>query len=224
MGLGERFLHKIIHNEAMKEDPPEIYGWRVFALACSACFGGMLFGVDIGIIGGVLTLPAFTEDYGISHLSKVAKADLHANIVSTLQAGCFVGALFAVYIAEKIGRRWGLIAAAAVAIVGCVLQAGGSGVIAVMYVGRFLAGLGVGAASMVCPLYVSENAPRAIRGGLTGIYQLFVSHELFEHNYRVTANFLADCYWCHAGLLDQLWLASTHGGQGNLQYVLDHVP
>ncbi|EON62500.1 hypothetical protein W97_01723 [Coniosporium apollinis CBS 100218] len=174
MGLGERFLHKIIHNEAMKEDPPEIYGWRVFALACSACFGGMLFGVDIGIIGGVLTLPAFTEDYGISHLSKVAKADLHANIVSTLQAGCFVGALFAVYIAEKIGRRWGLIAAAAVAIVGCVLQAAGSGVIAVMYVGRFLAGLGVGAASMVCPLYVSENAPRAIRGGLTGIYQLFI--------------------------------------------------
>ena len=39
---------------------------------------------------------------------------------------------------------------------------------------RFVAGVGVGMASMVTPLYVTENAPRAIRGGLTGLYQLFV--------------------------------------------------
>jgi len=43
-----------------------------------------------------------------------------------------------------------------------------------MYVGRFIAGLGVGAASMLTPLYVSECAPRAIRGGLTAFYQLFI--------------------------------------------------
>jgi hypothetical protein len=30
-------LKKIVHNEAMKEDPKEIYGWRVFMLACSVC-------------------------------------------------------------------------------------------------------------------------------------------------------------------------------------------
>lgn len=39
----------------------------------------------------------------------------------------------------------------------------------------FVAGVGVGGASMVVPLYISENAPRAIRGGLTGIYQLFIA-------------------------------------------------
>lgn len=44
-----------------------------------------------------------------------------------------------------------------------------------MYVGRLIAGFGVGKASMVTPLYISENAPRAIRGGLTGIYQLFIA-------------------------------------------------
>lgn len=53
------FLQHIVKNEAMANDPPSIYGWRVYALACSSCFGGMLFGMDIGIIGGVLTLPAF---------------------------------------------------------------------------------------------------------------------------------------------------------------------
>ena len=58
-GPGARFLYKVIKNDAMKEDPPQIYGWRTFMMACSACFGGMLFGFDIGTIGGVLTLPAF---------------------------------------------------------------------------------------------------------------------------------------------------------------------
>ena len=59
MGLGQRILFAAVRNDSMREDPPEIYGWRVFALAFSACFGGMLFGMDVGIIGGVLTLPEF---------------------------------------------------------------------------------------------------------------------------------------------------------------------
>lgn len=58
-GLGAKFLFKIVKNDSMKEDPPQIYGWRVFMLACSACFGGMLFGMDIGTIGGVLILKEF---------------------------------------------------------------------------------------------------------------------------------------------------------------------
>lgn len=54
-------LKRIIHNDAMKQDPHEIYGWRVYALACAACFGGMLFGFDTGAIGGVLKMPVFKE-------------------------------------------------------------------------------------------------------------------------------------------------------------------
>ncbi|KAK5172042.1 uncharacterized protein LTR77_003679 [Saxophila tyrrhenica] len=57
MGL----LTLLVHNDAIKTDPKEIYGWRVYALACSACFGGMLFGMETGIIGGVLTLDNFKE-------------------------------------------------------------------------------------------------------------------------------------------------------------------
>ena len=71
---------------------------------------------------------------------------------------------------DKWGRRWALIGTGAVTTVGAILQAGsaGKGSLGAMYVGRFVAGLGVGAASMLTPLYVSECAPRAIRGGLTG--------------------------------------------------------
>ncbi|KAK3651098.1 hypothetical protein LTR56_005862 [Elasticomyces elasticus] len=87
----------------------------------------------------------------------------------------FFGALIASYIADKLGRRTGLMIAAAVTIVGVVMQAAASGSIPCMYVGRLIAGFGVGAASMIVPLYISESAPRAIRGGLTGIYQLYIA-------------------------------------------------
>lgn len=48
-------------------------------------------------------------------------------------------------------------AAACLAIIGTIMQASASGQIAVIYVGRFVAGLGVGAASMVTPLYSTQT-------------------------------------------------------------------
>lgn len=64
MGLGNRFLNRVVRNDAMKIDPPEVYNFRIFALALCSCFGGTLFGMDIGIIGGVISLDTFKE-YGI---------------------------------------------------------------------------------------------------------------------------------------------------------------
>ncbi|KAF2007305.1 general substrate transporter [Amniculicola lignicola CBS 123094] len=174
-GPGARFLYKVIHNDAIKADPPQIYGWRAFMMAFSACFGGMLFGFDIGTIGGVLTLPAFMKKYGLDKLNAKAQADLSQNIASTLQAGCFFGCFLASWVSDRWGRRTSLIAMGLITIVGCIIQSASSGSLPSMYIGRLVAGFGVGGASMVVPLYISENAPRAIRGGLTGIYQLFIA-------------------------------------------------
>ncbi|KAL8415469.1 hypothetical protein RB596_006181 [Gaeumannomyces avenae] len=171
------FLQRVVKNDAMREGPSEIYGWRVYALACSACFGGLIFGIDTGVIGGVLRMDEFKEFYQLTdrHVSDLDRANLSANIVSTLQAGCFIGALLAAQAADRWGRRPVLIwAAGGISIIGVILQAAASGHLAPMYVGRFVSGFGTSFASMVNPLYIAENAPRAIRGGLTGIYQLFI--------------------------------------------------
>ncbi len=86
-------------------DPPEIYNLRVFLLALCSCFGGTLFGMDIGIIGGVITQDAFQKAFGFSQLStdqaKKADANLSADIVSVMQAGAFFGALFAYPVADR---------------------------------------------------------------------------------------------------------------------------
>lgn len=169
-----KILQKIVHNDSMHTDPPEIYGWRVYLLAASACFGAMSFGWDSSVIGGVIVLPPFVHDYKLGDPKSKASANLSANIVSTLQAGCFVGALAASPLTDRYGRKWCLVAVAIVILLGIIMQSAASGHLAAMYVGRFVSGLGVGAASSINPLYVSENAPRAIRGLLTGMYQLFI--------------------------------------------------
>jgi MFS family permease len=113
--------------------------------------------------------------FGLSSAEdKVALANLQANIVSTLQAGCFAGALIAAPIADKFGRKKGLIYTSIVVLIGVIMQFNAWGELAPLYVGRFINGLGVGAASMLVPTYISENVPRGIRGLLTGLYQLFI--------------------------------------------------
>ncbi|WYZ38722.1 hypothetical protein EsH8_III_000636 [Colletotrichum jinshuiense] len=185
------FLRRIVKNDAMKEDPVEIYGWRVFALAAASCFGGMLFGWDIGAIGGVLAMEATQKQYGYFDASKADKSNQDQNIVSTLQSGCFAACLITPYLTDRFGRRWSLIVTGIITTVGVIFQAASAehGNLPLMFVGRFVAGLGVGAASMLTPLYVSECAPRAIRGGLTAFYQLFI----------VTGTMLA--FWINYGSL-----------------------
>ncbi|KAJ8123190.1 hypothetical protein ONZ43_g804 [Nemania bipapillata] len=195
---GIRLLKKIVKNEAMKTDPKEIYGWRVFLLACSACFGAASFGWDSGVIGGVIKLEPFIEDYKLGDTSTIASANLQANIVSVLQAGCFVGALAAYPLADFWGRKWCLIYASMFTLAGVILQAAASGHLEPLYIGRFVAGLGVGASSVVNPIYVAENAPRAIRGLLTGMYQLFI----------VTGSLIA--FWTNFGAQLHLHGATTY--------------
>jgi len=176
MGLLVKFLRAVIRNDSMKEDPDEIYGWRVFALVFAACFGGMLFGWDTGAISGVLAMDQTKVRFGYDTWDKSSTITMEQNIVSTLQAGCFAGCLITGYLTDRFGRRWCLIGCGALTTIGVVFQAASAahGTIAVMYVGRFIAGVGVGSASTLTPLYVSECAPRAIRGALTSFYQLFI--------------------------------------------------
>ena len=166
----KKVLHTVVRNEAMRDDPEEIYGGRIFAVVATACFGGMIFGWDTGAIGGILTMEGTEERFGYADRSDKEKANLSENIVSTLQAGCFAACLVTSWLTDRYGRRACLIAAGVLTLVGVVFQTASAvhGTLAVMYIGRFVAGMGCGAASTLTPLYVSECAPRAVRGGLVG--------------------------------------------------------
>ncbi|SPO19699.1 related to quinate transport protein [Ustilago trichophora] len=154
--------------------------WRVYILGICASFGGLLFGWDTGLIGGVLNMPAFQKDFGLeNNPSKLAA--LKGNIVSVLQAGCFFGAAASFYLPHRFGRRMAMFISAFVFLIGSVIQTvcrlnGQSATSALnqLYVGRVIGGFGVGLASSVVPTYLSECAPRSIRGRLAGMYQLLI--------------------------------------------------
>jgi MFS family permease len=93
---------------------------------------------------------------------------------SILSAGTFFGAIMAGDIADFIGRRTTIIAGCLVFTVGCILETASTGV-AVMAVGRVICGFGVGFISAIVILYMSEIAPKAVRGALVAGYQFCIT-------------------------------------------------
>ena len=97
-----------------------------------------------------------------------------SNIVSVYQAGAFWGAFSAYLAGHYLGRKKSLTLYSVIFILGAGLMLGANGHrgLGLIYAGRVLAGFGVGGASMVVPIYISELAPPAVRGRLVGIYEL----------------------------------------------------
>ncbi|KAK3935447.1 general substrate transporter [Diplogelasinospora grovesii] len=161
----------------VKEDrptPKAVYNWRVYTCAAIASFASCTIGYDSAFIGTTLALPSFTKEFNFASYTPDALALLQANIVSVYQAGAFFGSLFAYGTSYFLGRRKSLFIFSAVFIVGAALMLAASGErgISPIIAGRVLAGIGVGGASNMVPIYISEISPPAVRGRLVGIYEL----------------------------------------------------
>ena len=95
-------------------------------------------------------------------------------ITSILSAGTFFGALIAGDLADWFGRRITIVSGCAIFIVGVVLQTA-STTVALLVVGRLIAGFGVGFVSAIIILYMSEIAPRKVRGAIVSGYQFCIT-------------------------------------------------
>ncbi|KAJ5746822.1 hypothetical protein N7520_012004 [Penicillium odoratum] len=153
---------------------------KTYLMCAFAAFGGIFFGYDSGYIGSVLGM-----DYFISTFEHLDKASTPAAqfvipswkkslIVSILSAGTFFGALIAGDIADWYGRRTTIISGCGVFIVGVVLQTASSS-LGLLVAGRLIAGFGVGFVSAIIILYMSEIAPRKVRGTIVSGYQFCVT-------------------------------------------------
>jgi sugar porter (SP) family MFS transporter len=161
----------------LKEDrptPKAVYNWRVYASAAVASFAACMIGYDSAFIGTTLALPSFTKEFDFASYNASDLALLQANIVSVYQAGAFFGSLFAYITSYFLGRRKSLFAFSFVFLIGAgiMLAANADRGLAPILAGRVLAGIGVGGASNMVPIYISELSPPAIRGRLVGLYEL----------------------------------------------------
>ena len=123
-----------------------------------------------------MTLPAFAKDYHLDKKTAAERTAFASNVVSVFQAGAVFGAMASATVADRVGRKIALMGNLFIYLVGAVLMtaAGGSAGVGLVYAGRVLTGWGVGASTMLVPVYVAECSPPHIRGRLVGLYEVGV--------------------------------------------------
>ncbi|TFK21871.1 general substrate transporter [Coprinopsis marcescibilis] len=139
-----------------------------YTLLCAffASIGGLEFGYDQGVIANVLVMEDFIRRWPITPLQK-------GIMTAVLELGALVGALSAGVLADRYSRRHSIIAACFVFILGSAFQAGARNLVH-LFIGRAIGGIGVGALSMLSPLYMAEISPPEVRGSLLALEQLSI--------------------------------------------------
>ncbi|KAH7573753.1 hypothetical protein JRO89_XS03G0202300 [Xanthoceras sorbifolium] len=165
----------------------------VFVVVCwiLAAFGGLMFGYDIGISGGVTAM----DDFLIKFFPAVHERKVHAKednyckfdnqflqlFTSSLYLAALVSSFAASKVCDKFGRKPTILVASSFFLVGAALSAA-SQYIWMLIVARILLGIGVGFGNEAVPLFLSEIAPVQHRGAVNILFQLFVTIGIFFAN------------------------------------------
>ncbi|KEZ43725.1 Uncharacterized protein SAPIO_CDS4352 [Scedosporium apiospermum] len=151
--------------------------FKVFRIAAFACIGGVLYGYNQGMFASVLSMNSFKSHMGeYDPLDDSADQTKKGWLTAILELGAWIGTLLSGFIAEVLSRKYGIIVACCVFLIGvivqaCAIQAGPSAILG----GRFVTGMGVGSLAMIVPIYNSEVAPPEVRGALVATQQLAIT-------------------------------------------------
>lgn len=131
----------------------------VILLTFASSISGFMFGYDTGYISGALV------SVGTDLSNKYLTSGEKEFITSATSLGALLGAILGGILANLLGRRLVLLGSNIVFIVGTIIQLA-SKTVWTMIIGRFVLGWGVGIASLIAPLMLSELAPSRYRGRL----------------------------------------------------------
>lgn len=134
-------------------------------LCVVSALGGLLFGFDTVVISG--TIKPVVELFSLTGSEK-------GLFVSAALLGCAIGAAIAGVVSDRFGRKPALVLSSLLLLfsaVGCSVAWSFPS----LAVFRWIGGIGVGVASMVCPLYISETSPPHLRGRLVSLFQFAIT-------------------------------------------------
>ena len=155
-------LETIQNRLLTRPKPRQRSNFIYYTIAIVATIGGLLIGLNIGVISGVLVL--ITPEWNLSAIDQ-------GMLVSSVSAGLLFGQLAAGKATDIFGRRYLLLSTSALYIAGafgCAL----SGSLMELIIARFLIGLTMGITAVANSMYLSEIAPSKIRGKLLTLNQL----------------------------------------------------
>ena len=163
----------------------------IAAIVAVATIGGFMFGYDSGVINGT--------QKGLESAFDLGSLGIGVNVGAIL-VGSSIGAFGAGRMADIIGRR-GVMMLSAILFLVSALLAGAAGSSAIFIIARIVGGLGVGAASVISPVYISEVTPAAVRGRLSSVQQVMIISGLTG---AFVANFVLARY--AGGSTADLWM------------------
>lgn len=153
-----------LNKKTIANNKPNTLSKYVIIISVIAAIGGLLFGYDTAVIAGAIG--------SIQTIFDLSPA-LTGWAASSAIWGCMIGVIFAGFLSDKFGRKKVLILSAILFFISAV----GSSIpnnLTQFVLARLIGGVGVGIASMLSPMYISEIAPAKIRGTLVTLYQLAI--------------------------------------------------
>jgi MFS transporter, SP family, galactose:H+ symporter len=145
------------------------YKTIVYVICSVAALGGLLFGLDQGFIANSL------ETIQVHYHLGVQGGEHYSSILAT---GGIVGALLSGLFARFLGRKRSLLFAGFIFTLASAFSAL-LPPLPVLSACRFALGFGVGVASFIVPLFLSETAPASIRGSMGTLFQLMITIGIF---------------------------------------------
>jgi len=159
-------------------------GWLTFWISVACATDMTLFGYDQGVFGGVIVTPDFLK---VHNLGGDSKTSLLGTVTAIYDIGCFFGAVIAVGLGEKLGRRRSVLVGTTVMSIGAILQIASFST-AQMIVGRIVAGIGNGINTATAPVWQTETSAIKWRGKLV-VIELILNIAGFSLSNWVTYGF-----------------------------------
>lgn len=134
-------------------------------ICITVAMGGLLFGFDTAVISGAIQ-PVKTQF--------ALNAVMEGWLVSSGLAGCIIGVLATGLLSDRIGRKKTIVLAGLMFLlsaIGCALAPS----VAILIFSRMLGGIGVGMASVISPMYITEFSDAGKRGRMVSYYQLAIT-------------------------------------------------
>ncbi|KAJ0425401.1 general substrate transporter [Aspergillus carlsbadensis] len=155
---------------------PTASSFRIYWLAATVCCGGLLFGYDSGVIGGVLIFTSFHNSFRYTPQDQTLISSIAVGIQ---QAGALAGCLLIWPLTNHHGRRRSMILCSLIFSIGVLFEIINSHSLPVFYIGRIICGLGIGGSATVAPIYLAEMSPAHLRGRLGSGYQFTFTIGIF---------------------------------------------
>ncbi|KAI9640921.1 proliferating cell nuclear antigen [Ciborinia camelliae] len=143
----------------------------VAGAAVLSTIGGLLFGYDQGVVSVVLVMDSFLLVF--PRIGPNSSGFWKGILTAMIEFGALFGALNQGWIADKYSRKYSIMIAVGVFLLGSILQTAAVN-FNMLVAARFIGGIGIGMLSMVTPMYISEIAPPEIRGCLLVMEELSI--------------------------------------------------